>query len=190
MKLLTYLFLIILIKSVELRKYLRKYVLIRDEEFDKNGLSQFSILDPTEKTYLYRLKSSFDGSFILISYPSKEIVGYLDGDWLNEGKVNVSFDIQINDQWTNGTINKIFHLFIQKYFIKWNEQIFIMKKRLFSTNYFLTNENQMKLGEFRMRFRWFYWSFVKYELKIYLDNLPDLIYLFLILIQDHRNIIL
>jgi hypothetical protein len=178
----------LLIKSIELKKY----VLIRDEEMDKNGLSQFSILDSYEKDYLYRLKTSSNNDLILISYPSKEIVGHLQGDWINEKTLNVTFEIfdLKTNEWTNVSFIKIFHLFIEKYLIQWNNQTFLMKKNLFSINHSFYDQNKTKLGQFRMRFRWFNWSLIKYDLKINFDTLPHFIYFFLLIIQDHRNIIL
>jgi hypothetical protein len=111
MKLFLFLLFLILIKNIQSKKSIRKYLLIRDEKVDKNGLSQFSILDSIGKEYLYRLKTSNDGVMI-ISYPSKDIVGYLEGEWINE-----IFYLNTN-QWTNGTIQKIFYLFIEKYLIQ------------------------------------------------------------------------
>jgi len=51
MKLFIFLFSVILIKSIQSKKSIRKYLLIRDEKMDKNGLSQFSILDSSGKEY-------------------------------------------------------------------------------------------------------------------------------------------
>jgi len=193
MKLFSVLLLIILIESLQSKKSIRKFVLIRDERMDKNGLSQFSILDSSGKQYLYRLKTSYidNDSLLLISYPSKDILGYLQGQWRNE-TLNVTFEIfhLTTNQWTNGTIQKIFNLFIEKYLIEWNYQNFIMKKKIFSKNYQFYDENKNILGEFRKRFRWFNWSLVKYDLKIFIEKLPDLVYFFLLAIVDHRNIIL
>ncbi len=193
MKLFSVLLLIILIESLQSKKSIRKFVLIRDERMDKNGLSQFSILDSSGKQYLYRLKTSYidNDGLILISYPSKDILGYLQGQWRNE-TLNVTFEIfdLTTNQWTNGTIQKIFNLFMEKYLIEWNYQNFIMKKKIFSKNYQFYDENKNILGEFRKRFRWFNWSLVKYHLKIFIEKLPDLVYFFSLAIVDHTNIIL
>jgi hypothetical protein len=193
MKLFSVLLLIILIESLQSKKSIRKFVLIRDDYMDKYGLSQFSVLDSSGKQYLYRLKTSYidNDALLLVSYPSKDILGYLQGQWRNE-TLNVTFEIfhLTTNQWTNGTIQKIFNLFMEKYLIEWNYQNFIMKKKIFSKNYQFYDENKNILGEFQKRFRWFNWSLIKYDLKIFIEKCPDLIYFFSLAIVDHRNIIL
>ncbi len=192
MKLFLLVLFVIVIESVKSKKPIRKFVLIRDEHMDKNGLTQFSVLDSTEKHYLYRLKTSYDynDELLLISYPSKDIVGYLQGQWKNE-TINVTFDIfdLTTNQWTNGTIQKIFNLFIEKYLIQWNYQDFIVKKKLFTINHQFYDENKNILAQFRKRFRWFNWSLVKYDLKIFIDKIPDFVYFFTLAIVNHANII-
>lgn len=71
MKLFMLLFILILIKCFQTKKYVRKLLIIRDKEMDKNGLSQFSILNSDGKEYLYRLKSSYDynDELSLINFP-------------------------------------------------------------------------------------------------------------------------
>ncbi|CAF3900987.1 unnamed protein product [Rotaria sordida] len=158
---------------------------------DKNGLSRLSILNSNGKEYLYRLRSSHTENdvLLLIAYPSKDIVAYLQGQWRNE-TLNVTYDIfnYTTNQWTNGTIKKTFNVFIEKYFIEWDGQNFLMKKKLFSINHKFYDENQDVLAQFRMRFRWFNWSLIKYDLKIYSDKLLDAVYFFSIAIVDHNNI--
>ncbi|CAF2951871.1 unnamed protein product [Rotaria sp. Silwood2] len=193
MKLFLLLLFIILIKSIESKKLIRKFQLVRDnDDMNKNGLSRFSILDSNGKEYLYRLRDSYtyNNSLLLIVYPSKNIVAYLQGQWTNE-TLNVTYDIYnyTTNQWTNGTIKKIFNLFIEKYFIEWNNENFIMKKKIFSINHKFYDENQYVLAQFRMSFRWFNWSLIKYNLQIYSDKLPDALYFFSIAIVDHRNLI-
>lgn len=187
------LLLIMKIKSIESKTYLRKYFLIRNnDDYDKNGLNRFSILDSNEKQYLYRLKISSDNNdeIQIISYPSKHIQGYLKGKLTNE-TLNLYFEILnlTTNQWLNGTIQKNFNLFIEKYFIRWNYQNFIMKKNFFSRHHKIYDDNKNLLAQFRMHFRWFNSSLIKYNLQIFSDNLPDMIYFFIIAIVDYRNII-
>lgn len=194
MKLLIILILfLILIKEIDSKKWIRRYVLIRDEELDKKGLSQYSILNWNEKEYLYRLKTSYadDDEIILINYPDENQIGYLNGQWKNE-TVNTTFELFHFDenQWKNGSIEKIFNLFIEKYLIKWNDQLFYLKKILFSDRWKFVNSNGNEFAHFEMRFRWIPWSSVKYHLKISSENLPDQILFFVFLIQDHRAILL
>lgn len=192
-KLFLILLIIIFINKVESKKSIRKLLIVQDKEMDKNGFSQFSILNSNGKEYLYRLKTSYDyhEQLLIITYPSQNLIGYLEGDWKNE-TLNVIFYIydSINDQWLNGTIEKIQNLFMEKYLIKWNNESFLMKKKLLSINYSFYDNNQNTLALYTKRFRWFNWSLVKYDLKIFIDLLPDPIYLFILAILDHRNIIL
>lgn len=185
---------VILIKEIDSKKWIRKYVLIRDEELDQKGLSQYSVLNWNEKEYLYRLKTSYiddDDEIIVINYPDENEMGYLHGQWKNE-TVNTTFELfDFNDnQWKNGSIEKIFNLFIEKYLIKWNNEEFYLKKKLFSNRWKFVNFNGKEFAHFEMRFRWFHWSLVKYQLKIFSELLPDPILFFSFLLQDHRSILL
>ncbi|CAF4111011.1 unnamed protein product [Rotaria magnacalcarata] len=168
-----------------------KFLLIRDDTTDRNGLSRFSVLDSSEKQYLYRLKSSNDDSnlLLIISYPSKDVLGYVGNEWRNE-ILNVTFEIynSTTNQWTNGTIKKLPNLFTEKYLIEWNSQNFMMKKKLFSIHHKFYDECENVLAQFRMRFRWFNWTLIKYNLELFSDKLPEIIYFFLIAIVDNRNI--
>jgi len=159
---------------------------------DEKGFSQFSILDSTGKQYLYRLKSSYidNDALILVDYPSKDTVGYLEGEWKND-LLNVTleiFDDKLNE-WINGTIKKSLNLLIENYLIKWNSKDFIMKKKLFSMNNQIYDQNKNLLAKFAKRFRWFNSTSIKYDLTIFKDNLPSAFYFFLVAIVDHRNII-
>lgn len=191
--LLIILFLEIFIKEIDCKKVLRKYVLIRDEEFDEKGRSQYSILNANENEYLYRLKTSYtdEDQIILTNYPDENQIGYVQGQWTNE-IVNVTFELfDFNEnQWKNGTIIKMFHLFIEKYFIQWNNESFYLKKKLFSTDWKFSDGHGNEFARFRMRFRWFNWSLVKFNLKIFIDICPDWILFFAFIIQDHRAILL
>ncbi|CAF4500949.1 unnamed protein product [Rotaria socialis] len=170
---------------------LSKFLLIRDDTTDKNGLSRFSVLDSSEKQYLYRLKNSNDDSnlLLIVSYPSKDVLGYVGNEWRNE-TLNVTFEIYNStiNQWTNGTIKKLPNLFTEKYLIEWNSQNFMMKKKLFSIHHKFYDECENVLAQFRMRFRWFNWRLIKYNLELFSDKLPEIIYFFLIAIVDNRNI--
>ncbi|CAM4897805.1 unnamed protein product [Rotaria socialis] len=191
MKLFLLLLFIILIKSIQSKKLISKFLLIRDDTTDKNGLSRFSVLDSSEKQYLYRLKNSNDDSnlLLIVSYPSKDVLGYVGNEWRNE-TLNVTFEIYNStiNQWTNGTIKKLPNLFTEKYLIEWNSQNFMMKKKLFSIHHKFYDECENVLAQFRMRFRWFNWRLIKYNLELFSDKLPEIIYFFLIAIVDNRNI--
>jgi hypothetical protein len=184
---------VILIKSIESKKSIHKYILMRDDQMDKHGLSQFSVLDSSKKHYLYRLKTSYidNDGLVLVSYPSRDTVGYVSGEWKNE-TLNVTFEIfdLATNESTNGTIIKIFNLFVEQYLIQWNDQNFIMKKKLFTIHHKFYDENQNVLAQFRKKLRWFNWSSVEYDLKIFIDKLPHAIYFFSLAIVDHRNIII
>ncbi|CAF2099614.1 unnamed protein product [Rotaria magnacalcarata] len=142
--------------SAQLGYQVIKFLLIRDDTTDRNGLSRFSVLDSSEKQYLYRLKSSNDDSnlLLIISYPSKDVLGYVGNEWRNE-ILNVTFEIynSTTNQWTNGTIKKLPNLFTEKYLIEWNSQNFMMKKKLFSIHHKFYDECENVLAQFRMRFR-------------------------------------
>jgi hypothetical protein len=64
-----------------------------------------------------------------------------------------------------------------------------VKKKLFTINHQFYDENKNILAQFRKRFRWFNWSLVKYDLKIFIDKIPDFVYFFTLAIVNHANII-
>lgn len=185
-------YLFVLIECVLSKAFIEKYLIIVDDRMDEKGFSQFSILYSTGKQYLYRLKSSYidNDALILVDYPSKDTVGYLEGEWKND-LLNVTleiFDDKLNE-WINGTIKKSLNLLIENYLIKWNSKDFIMKKKLFSMNNQIYDQNKNLLAKFAKRFRWFNSTSIKYDLTIFKDNLPSAFYFFLVAIVDHRNII-
>lgn len=191
MKLLFLLLFMFLIKSIQSKTLLRKYLLVRDHDLDKYGLSQFSVLDSTGKQYLYRLKVSDDDKnlLLIIGYPSQDTLGYVQNEWGSE-TLNATFEIYNSTMYesTNGTIKKNFNLFTQIYLIESNSENFVMKKKFFSFYHKFYDENQNILAQFRMRFRWLSWSLAKYNLEIFSNKLPDIVYFFLLVISDHRNL--
>ena len=64
----------------------------------------------------------------------------------------------------------------------------MMKKKLFSIHHKFYDEYENVLAQFRMRFRWFNWTLIKYNLELFSDKLPEIIYFFLIAIVDNRNV--
>ena len=184
------LFIIICVKDVQAKKPIRTYLLMRDDRMDENGFSRFSVLDSSGKEHLYRLKSSYtDSRLELISYPSKEVTAYVEGQWKAE-ILNATFQIfdSIRNETTNGTIQKAFNLFVETYTIEWNYESFLLKKKLFTSYHKLYDSNGNLLGQFRKRFRWFSWSPFIYDLKIFIDKLVDEVYFFSVAIVDHRNL--
>ncbi|CAF1095688.1 unnamed protein product [Adineta ricciae] len=184
------LFIIICVENVQAKKPIRTYLLMRDDRMDKNGFSRFSVLDSSGKEHLYRLKSSYTHDRLeLISYPSKEVTACVEGQWKAE-ILNVSFQIfdSIRNETTNGTIQKVFNLFVETYTIEWNYESFLLKKKLFTSYHKFYDWNGNLLGQFRKRFRWFSWSSFVYDLKIFIDKLAHEVYFFSVAIADHRNL--
>ena len=173
----------------------RRYRLFRDEQLNEDGLSQFSVLNWDRNEYLYRLKTfrlGEDGSnqITLKKYPEEHSVGFVQGQWTGDS-FNVYFDVYDEglSQWINGTIEKHSTLVVERYSFDYDGRTFEMSKKIFSRKkkFFESQKKNSVLGDFYLSFRWFHWSLVEYQLKIYSDQLPDRIYFIFIPIFDQRN---
>jgi hypothetical protein len=182
---------IIMIKCIESKKEKEKrsYVIIRDKLPDEHKLYGYSIFDSTEKKRLYRLKTSSSeiDILMLVDYPAKNIVANMEGVLLGE-KLNVTFSVYDYQQnkWTDGTMVDSYHFLFDKYAIEWNSKQYIMKNRISSKNSRLYNKSQDQLlAKFVKRTQWLYWAPVKYDLKIYSNELPDAVCFFALAVIDH-----
>jgi hypothetical protein len=179
-----------MIECMESKKEKRSYVIIRDKLPDEHQLYGYSIFDSTEKKRLYRLKTihSDIDIMVLVDYPAKNVVANMEGVLL-EGKLNITFSVYDYQQnkWTDGAVAESYHFLFRKYAIEWNSKPYIMKNRFSSRNNRLYNKSQNQLlAKFVKRSLWFDSVTVKYDLKIYTDELPDAVCFFAIAIIDHR----
>jgi len=167
----------------------RTYIIHRDNVIQKNKLSAYTVYDSSGKIILYRLKpSSTDiDTIIVVNHPAKDMVANLEGEWV-EQTFNVTFSIYDKKlgKWIDGNIKKDPSSAFDKYFIVWNMKNLSTKGKIFSSRVRVYNTNQKELlAEFRRR----YWhSFIKrqFELKTYSSEYPDIIYFFVLAINDHR----
>ena len=151
------------------------------------------VYDSNEKNILYELKtfSSDIDTVIVVDRPENNIVANVEGIWIYN-KFNVTFsvyDYKLN-RWTDGTISRIPHFFSSEYPIKYDNDYFVMKKKIFSSwMKFYHKKYNTLLAEFQKRSRWLFWKPLKYDLKIYSKKLPDPIYFLALVITDHRRIL-
>ncbi|CAF1016328.1 unnamed protein product [Rotaria sordida] len=182
---------ILLIKYIEAKKVHRTYVVVRNATAPVKPMYGFKIFDSKEKTCLYRIRVSSKAvdSAILVDNFEKNIMANLEGIWI-EKLLNVTFSIYDSklNKWTDGFIQRNAHLISVDYIIQFNNQQLIATWKSFSkkVNVYNKKKNEL-LAQFQHRTRWLFSKSVKYDLKIYSNQVPDAIYFFLVLILDHRG---
>jgi hypothetical protein len=180
----------LMIERMESKKEKRSYVVKRDKLPNEHNLYGYSVFDSTGKQRLYRLKTIYSSTdiMVLVDYPAKNIVANMEGVLL-EGKLNVTlsiYDSSLN-KWTDGSITEISSFLLKKYPIEWNSKQFVMKNRVRARTSRLYNKSQNKLlAKFARRVRWLPTSPFIYDLTIYIDELPDAACFFAIAVIDHR----
>ncbi|CAF1309171.1 unnamed protein product [Rotaria sordida] len=182
---------ILLIKCTEAKKVHHTYVVVRNVTAPGKPMYGFRIFDSKEKTCLYRIRvlSKDVDTAILVDNFGKNIIANLEGIWI-EKLVNVTFSIYDSklNKWTDGFIQRNYHLFSSDYIIQFNNQQLIAKSKNDSKNVKVYDKKKNELlAQFRYRTRWLFSKSVKYDLKIYSNQVPDAIYFFLVLILDHQG---
>lgn len=187
------LFFIIFIKYVKSQKAIRSYVVVSNKTSTKGFIHEMSVLDATEQRILYRIKTSVSDidTIIVVDHKTKNIVANLEGRWV-EGVFNVTFAIYDSKllKWTDGIINKVDRTIGDTdYTMEYNKIRLNTDRRWYSKKvkiYYTPTKEQV--ARFRIRYRWFNWSPVKYDLKIYINKVPDMVYFFLLAIMEHRGL--
>ncbi|CAF1944675.1 unnamed protein product [Rotaria magnacalcarata] len=182
----------IFIKCIDSKEPIRSYVAIKNKTTTKGFIHEIAICDSQEKKVLYRLKTSTSDidTIILVDQQTKNIVANLEGIWV-DGTFNVTFsiyDTKLN-KWTDGTIKRIARVADDDYAIKYNNHHLNTDRRWYSKKvklYYTTNKEY--LARFRIRYRWFNWSPIKYDIQIYSNKVPDAVYFFLLTIMEHRGL--
>ncbi|CAF3305431.1 unnamed protein product [Rotaria sp. Silwood2] len=183
---------ILLIKCTEAKKAQRIYVVVRNATSPGKPMYGFRVFDSKEKTCLYRIRvsSSDVDSAILVDNFGKNIMANLEGIWI-ENLVNVTFSLYDSKlhKWTDGFIQRNAHMFSTDYTVQFNKQQLIAKLSNFSKNVKVYDKKSNELlAQFQSRARLLFWKPVKYDLKIYSNQVPNAIYFFLVLIMDHRGL--
>lgn len=184
------LLLIITIECIQSKKTIvRTYTIHRNNVVKENQLSAYTVYDLSGKNILYQLKptSTDIDTIVVTDHPAKNMVANLEGEWI--AKIfNVTFSIydkKLND-WIDGTIKKDSKGFGEKYSVEWNSKHLNTKSKLFSSKVQVYNTHQKELvAEFGHR-DWFSSRSIVFALKTYTDQVPDIIYFFLLAIKDHR----
>jgi len=184
------LLLIITIEYIQSKKtLLRTYTIHRDNIVKANELSAYTVYDSSGKNILYRLKptSTDIDTVVVTDHPGKNMVANLEGEWI--AKVfHVTFSIYDKklNEWIDGIIKKDLKEIKDKYSVEWNSKYLNTKSKFFSSKMQVYNTQQKELvAEFGHR-DWFNSGNIVFTLKIYSDQVPDIIYFFLLAINDHR----
>lgn len=167
---------------------IRSYLVVRDYRIRENRLSSYTVYDSTGNITLFKLQSSSAidiDTVVLTSYPEKNMVGNLEGEWA-EKKFNVTYSIydKKSNKWIDGPITKA-SAFRNVYKTKWNSNFFHTKNTWFSNiiQVYSTSKKEL-IAEIRKDEPWF--EYVRFEVKIYSNQCPDAIYFFITVINDHR----
>ncbi|CAF1211133.1 unnamed protein product [Adineta steineri] len=157
---------------------LRTYTL-RKDYFNGIKVAEFSVFDISKTTLYYRIESKFSilPKFELISYPSKQVVGKLEGKL---GKINLSLLDDKTGQWVTGTMKQ--HVTLLKHYqynIELNGRQILMKKELLSSH--TTFHDAVQNGETLLaRYQREFFSPITattYGVQIFSNELPDGLYL-------------
>ena len=137
-----------------------------------------------KKTLYYRIESKFSlpAKFQLIAYPSKKLVGKL------EGKLG-AIDLSVLDDKTNqrltGTIKGHFSLVNDKYSMQFNGKQLSMQKDLLSPHMNIRDETNG--GKLLARYQREFYSLVTattYGVQVYSNDIPDGVYLLILAWTD------
>jgi hypothetical protein len=78
-------------------------------------------------------------------------------------------------------------MIINNYTIEWNSEQIVMKNKDSSITITLYNKRRgQPVAEFQIRTRWLSTSSFVYDLKIYIDELPDAVSFFALTVIGHR----
>ncbi|CAF2549784.1 unnamed protein product [Rotaria sp. Silwood2] len=183
-------FICLLCARTQSQQAYRQY-LIKKDFFSGFKAGEFSIYDQSANTLLFRLESRFDvtQNAELYAYPGKRMVASMKNlwsPWLYDAEIQV-FDIMFN-QWNFGRITQAFPTYTFRYIIQYANQRLIMEHQAFS----LTTEirNEQPPNDVLARIRTKLSSFIlpnKYDLEIYTNELPDVIYLLALVAYDYNH---
>ncbi len=101
-------------------------------------------------------------------------------------------EIQVYDtvfnQWIPGKISQTFPIYRFRYNIQYGNRRLILEHKAFSLTAEIRDEQQPNyiLAQMRTRLSSFIWS-NKYDLQVYTNELPDIIYLLAIVAYDYNN---
>lgn len=156
---------------------LRAYTL-RKDFFNGIKAAEFSVFDISKTTLYYRIESKYSllPKFDLIAYPSKKVVGKLEGKL---GSIHLSLLDEKTGQWITGSMKA--HLTLLKHFqytIDLNGRKISLEKDLLSSHATFrdTSQGNMLLARYQREF-FSPVTATTYGAQIYSNDLPDGLYL-------------
>lgn len=186
------LFFIITIECIQSQKQqvVRTYTVVPDNVMKSDQLISYTVYDSSKTKFLYKLKSSSAhdiDTIEVISSAGKNMVANLEGEWV-EKIFNVTYaiyDYKLN-KWIDEFIYKNSTMFSDVYKTRWNSINLHTKTGVFSKTIRVYATSQNKLfGEIRKRSSWS--GDINFEVKIYSNECPPVIYFFIMAINDHRK---
>ena len=180
--------------SNQSKKILRSYVIRKDRIMPNFQLADLSFFDSVDKSRLYTIETykSDIHAVQLLAQPSKTPVGALEGIWKTQ-ILNATFSFldARSNQWKDGTIVRNVHLFANKYTISVNGKQILMKSKVLSTNPIELRDKKGKdlLAQFQSRTGQFNSLALRYDLKVFSNKVPDVVYFFALSIMDHQSML-
>ena len=176
------------------KNILRSYVVRKDRILPDFQLAKLSFYDSVDKSRLFSIETyeSDIHSVQLFAQPSKKVLGALEGVWKQQ-ILNATFsflDVRSN-QWKDGSIVRNAHLFAHKYTISANGKQILMKGKYSTTGVVELRDKKGKdlLAQFQPRIRHFNSLSLKYDLKVFSNKVPDMVYFFALAVMDQRNML-
>ncbi|CAF3398335.1 unnamed protein product [Rotaria sp. Silwood1] len=178
------------IRKTQSQQAFREYI-IKKDFFSGFKAGEFSIYDQSSNTLLYRLESRYGitQTADLYAYPGKQMVASIRNLWspfLYDAEIQV-FDTIFN-QWIFGRITQAFPNYTFRYNIQYANRRLIMEHRPFSLTTEIRNEQSSNyvLAQMKLSLS----SIIlpnKYDLQVYTNELPDVIYLLAVVAYDYDN---
>ncbi|CAF1075586.1 unnamed protein product [Rotaria sordida] len=179
-----------LTQKIQTQQILRQYT-IKKDFFGGFKAGEYSIYDQSGNILLFRFESryGFTQTAQLYAYPGKQMVASIRNNWspwLYDAEIQV-FDTIFN-QWIPGRITQAFPNYSFRYIIQYANRHLIMEHNIFSLTTEIRNEQPPNYILARMRLRLS--SIIlpnKYDLQVYTNELPDVIYFLALAAYDYNN---
>ncbi|UJR29808.1 hypothetical protein I4U23_017352 [Adineta vaga] len=183
-----FIFLIVIIfaKNDLFKPSIRRYFIQKDY-FTGFKLGEFSIFDSSKKDLLFRIESlyTFGGKIQIINNSSKQVVAELRNKLsFTVHKANFTILDPVSKQWINGKFERQFHFFNRKYLLQWNQQNIRIENKFSS---YTTTFKHDKRNQTLAKAERYTYSLIKptrYDLEIYSDDIPDIIYILGVFVID------
>ncbi|CAF3016823.1 unnamed protein product [Rotaria socialis] len=151
---------------------------------------EFSVYDKTEKVLKYRIESrfAFRHNNKIVAYPSKQVLGKLNGRWSLRGYVgDISFLDQSTNRWIDGNITEISNWRMREFMINWNGTNINLKGQvdLLPKQFYEKGRGEL-LAQYKIRSASRLWA-ARYDMDIFSIKYPESLYLLGLAVEELRS---